>query len=183
MTEQGLPVLSAYSLVLGEDDTTLVGTIQAFDVVEIRGDSAFRVGRVLFDKSIQPYYGGIIKARLRPIEAEVYGYITMAELLEWSEEPLAREATRQAVEEIVRKRKRHLDHLLMKEGFEGWESDGTLQLEGYDPEAEIAIYSMASRAVYEGNIQRQPILVVWATPQGAILKVNLAILNRILERR
>lgn len=190
MTEQGLPALSAYSLVLGEDDTTLVGTItmlsdklQAFDVVEIRGDTAFRVGRVLFDKSIQPYYGGIIKARLRPIEAEVYGYITKVEILEWSEEPLAREATRQAVEDILKRQNRRLNRLVKEEGFEGWESDGTLQLEGYDPEAKIAIYSMASRAVYEGNIQRQPILVVWATPQGAILKVNLAILNRILERR
>ncbi|MBA7614597.1 hypothetical protein ES703_21863 [subsurface metagenome] len=190
MTEQGLPVLSAYSLVLEEDDTTLVGTItmlsdklEALDVVRIREDTAFRVGRVIFDKSIEPYYGGIIKARLRPIEAEVYGYITRAELLEWWEEPLARKATREAVEDILKKQDRHLNRLVKEEGFEGWETDGLLQLEGYDPEAEIAIYSMASEAVYEGNIQRQPILVVWATPQGAILKVNLTILNRILERR
>lgn len=190
MTEQGLPVLSAYSLVLGEDDTTLVGTItmlsdklEALDVIEIRGDKAFRVGRVIFDKSIEPYYGGIIRARLRPVESEVYGYITKAELLGWSEEPLAREATREAVEVILDKQRERLNRILREKGFEAWESDGLLQLEGYDPEAEIAIYSMAGGAVYEGNIQRQPILVVLASPQGAILKVNLTILNRILERR
>lgn len=185
-----LPVVPADDLVLNDNDTTLVGTItmlsdkmQAFDVVRIRGDTAFRVGRVLLDRAIEPYYGGIIRARLRPIEKDVYGYIIKAELLEWSEEPLARDETREAVEDVLKRQNRRLNHLVKKEGFEGWESDGTLQLEGYDPEAEIAIYSMSSRAVSEGNLERQPILVVWATPQGAILKVNLTILNRILERR
>ena len=182
--------MPADDLLLREDDTTLVGTITmlsdklgALDVVRIREDTAFRVGRVLFDKSIQPYYGGIIRARPRPIEAEVYGYITRAELLEWSEEPLAREATRKAVEVILKRQDNRLKRLLKKRGFDEWESDGFLQLEGYDPEAEIAIYSMAGRTVYEENIEKQPILVVWASPQGAILKVNLTILNRILERR
>ncbi|TKJ40562.1 hypothetical protein CEE36_09240 [candidate division TA06 bacterium B3_TA06] len=190
ITDQDLPVVPADNLVLNDSDTVLVGTItmlsdklEAFDVVRIRGDTAFRVGRVLFDKSIQPYYGGIIRARLRPVEKDVYGYITKAELLEWSEEPLAREATREAVEVILDKQRERLNRILREKGFEAWESDGLLQLVGYDPEAEIAIYSMAARAVEEGNIQRQPILVVWASPQGAILKVNLTILNRILERR
>ncbi len=182
--------MPADDLVLKDSDTTLVGTItmlsdkmQALDVVRIRNDTAFRVGRVLFDKSIQPYYGGIIRARLKPVEKDVYGYITKAELLEWSEEPLARDETREAVEDILKRQNRRLNRLVKKEGFEGWESDGILQLEGYDPEAKIAIYSMSSRAVDEGNLERQPILVVWSTPQGAILKVNLTILNRILERR
>ena len=190
ITDQYLPVVPADNLVLNDSDTTLVGTItmlsdkmQAFDVVRIRGDTAFRVGRVLLDRAIEPYHGGIIRARLRPIEKDVYGYITKAELLEWSEEPLARDETRETLEDILKRQNRRLNRLVKKEGFEGWESDVTLQLEGYDPEAEIAIYSMSSRAVEEGNIQRQPILVVWTTPQGAILKVNLTILNRILERR
>ncbi len=190
LMKPGLPVVPADNLVLKDSDTTLVGTItmlsdkmQALDVVRIRDDTAFRVGRVLFDKSIQPYYGGIIRARLRPVESEVYGYITMAELLEWSEEPLARDETREALEDVLKRQNRRLNRLVKKEGFEGWESDVTLQLEGYDPEAEIAIYSMSSMVVREGNLERQPILVVWASPQGAILKVNLTILNRILERR
>lgn len=187
-TEQGLPVLPAYNLVLG--DTVLVGTItmlsdklEALDVVEIRGDKAFRVGRVTFDRSIEPYYGGIIRAHLRPVEKDVYGYITKAELLGWSEEPLQREATREAVEVILKRQRERLNRMLIKKGFDGWESDGILGLEGYDPGKEIAIYSMPSRTVSEGNLQRQPILVVWATPEGKILKVDLAILNRILERR
>jgi hypothetical protein len=182
--------MPADDLLLREDDTTLVGTItmlsdklEAFDVVRIKEDTAFRVGRVLFDKSIQPYYGGIIRARLRPIEAEVYGYITMAELLEWSEEPLARDETREAVEDILKRQDNRLKRLLKEKGFDKWESDGLLQLEGYDPGKEIAIYSMAGGAVSEGNLERQPILVVWASPQGAILKVNLTVINRILERR
>ena len=190
VTDQELPVMPADDLLLREDDTTLVGTITmlsdklgALDVVRIRKGTAFRVGRVIFDKSIEPYYGGIIKARLRPVESEVYGYITRAELLEWREEPLARDETRDAVEVILKRQDNRLKRLLKENGFDEWESDGILQLEGYDPKQRIAIYSMVSRAVDEGNLERQPILVVWASPQGAILKVNLTILNRILERR
>jgi len=188
LSEDGLPVVPRYDREFA--DTVVVGTItmlsnkmQALDIVELRGDTACRVARVLLEQSILPYHGGVVRARLRLTQTGVLGYMVRAEVLEWTEEPLERGATRKAVEETLKQQHRRLKRLLRKSGFEGWEPDGTLELEGYDPRTRTAIYSMRGGTVVEGNLEREPILVVWADAHGEILRVRLAVINRVLERR
>jgi hypothetical protein len=196
LRENELPVQPADDLLWFDSDTTITGTVrmlspkmQALDLVEIRGDSfpsgadAFRIGRVIFDLPIAPYYGGIIEARVRPVEQRITGYMLSAELLEWKEYPVNRELTRESLDRLLRQHGRVFKDLLNELGFEKWEPDAGLQLEGYDPAKDICIYSMVGERVMEGIVEKQPMLIVWATPEGKLIHVALTAARRVYERR
>jgi hypothetical protein len=189
-----LPVTPADDLVgLPDTDTLVVGTItmlspelQALDLVQIRGDSfpwAFRRARLLFDLPVEPYYGGIISARVKSVERGITGYMLSAELLEWKEYPVNRELTREVLDRLLRQHGRVFGDLLNELGFEKWEPDGVLQLEGYDPAKDICIYSMVGEGIMEGIVEKQPMLIVWATPEGKLKYVALTTARRAFERR
>jgi hypothetical protein len=183
------PVVSRYSLALSSRDTTLTGTLtmlsdklQVLDVTRIDRDTAFRVARLLMDSVIEPYYGGAINVHVRPGGKEAWGYAQKVELLEYREIPVARETVRKEVGRLLERQGKRLNQLIREKGLGGWKSDGVLNLEGYDSNKRVAIFSMAGRVNSEGNIEYEPLLVVWASPEGKILKAWLTILTRRLER-
>lgn len=196
LRHEELPVTPADDLYLPDTDTVVTGTItmlsaelQAIDLVQIRGDSfpeqaaAFRRARLLFDLPVAPYYGGIIEARVKTIERGVSGYMLSVELLEWKEYPVNRELARESLNRLLRQKGRLFGSLLYELGFEKWEPDAGLQLEGYDPAKDICIYSMVGEVIKEGIMEKQPMLIVWATPEGKLKHVVLTTARRVLERR
>jgi hypothetical protein len=193
LRHEELPVTPADDLGLPDTDTVVVGTItmlspelEALDLVQIRGDSpsqAFRRARLLFDLPVEPYYGGIIQARVKPMERGISGYMLSAELLEWKEYPVNRGLTRESLDRLLRQHGRVFKDLLNELGFEKWKPDGALQLEGYDPAKDICIYSMLGEGVKQGIVEEQPMLIVWATPEGKLKSVALTTARRAFERR
>jgi len=196
LREGCLPVIPADDLILPARDTTVIGTIsmlspkwQALDLVQIQGDSfpygatAFRKARLRPDLPVAPYYGGAIEARVRLVERGVSGYMTSVQLLEWKEIPVSAEVVRDEVQRLLARQEETLQRLVEELGFRQWTSDGVLQLEGYDPEADICIYSMAGEAVMDGITEKRPMLIVWATPAGEIRHVALTSVGSLLERR
>lgn len=185
-----LPVLPGDNLILGDTDTTLVGTVtmlsdklQALDVVEIEGDWAVRRGRLMFSRPIRPYHGGAVEARIEPSGKTVYGYIHDVRLLGFKEIPLRTGQALDNTNRMLDKQQGRLQRFLKEAGFEKWDGEGFLNLEGFDPGKGIVIYSMAGGTVDEGNILKTPVLVVWATPGGKVLKLRLITLTRFAERR
>jgi hypothetical protein len=196
LREGCLPVIPADDLILPARDTTVIGTItmlspssQALDLVEVRNDSfpqgaaAYRRARLDLDLSVAPYYGGIIQARVALVERGISGYMLSAELKEWKEYPVNTPLVKESVERMLRQRRAQFQRLITELGFDEWRSDGILQLQGYDPEADICIYSMAGEAVMDGITEKRPMLIVWATPAGEIKHVVLTSAGSLLERR
>ncbi len=196
LREGCLPVIPADDLILPARDTTVIGTItmlsdkrQSLDLVEIQGDSfpqgaaAYRRARLAPDLPVAPYYGGVIEARVKPIERSVFGYMISVQLLEWKEIPVSTEVVREEVQRLLARQGETLQRLVEELGFRQWASDGVLQLEGYDPGRKICIYSMAGEYTKHGIIEEHPVLIVWATPEGKLKHVALIKSGRMLERR
>lgn len=189
MYDEKPPVVPSYSLEFGSNDTTLTATLtmlsdklQVLDVTVVEQNTAFRVARLLPDTIIQPYKGGALNVDVIPRENEEWGYAVKAKLLGYSEIPLAMQAVRMEVDFMLRKQERRINRLIKNKGLEGWQTDGYLKLEGYDSNKKVAIYSMAGRVNSKGNLEHEPLLVVWASPEGKLLKAWLTIVTRRLER-
>ncbi|NLI97781.1 hypothetical protein GX441_03870 [bacterium] len=186
--ENTLPVRPLDDLRVGSADTTLEGVItmlsdkmQSLDVVEIRGEDAFRRVRILLDKRIEPYYGGIITAQIAAEKEDSLGYITFARLLNWDESNSYREKTQRNVSKLLEREEKRLASLLAKEGFGGWDKSEAISLEGYDSKRKTEIYSMAGRSITEATSEKVPLLVIWSK-KGRITRAFLTVIARRLER-
>ncbi len=189
MYDERPPVVPSYSLEFGSNDTTLTATLtmlsdklQVLDVTRIENDTAFRVARLMLDTIIEPYNGGALNVHVTPCGKEAWGYVVKARLLDYGETPLSRQAVRNQVNTLLRKQGKRISRLIRNKGLDGWETDGYLRLEGYDSDKKVAIYSMAGWVDSKGNLEHEPLLVVWASPEGKLLKAWLTIVTRRLER-
>jgi hypothetical protein len=151
-------------------------------VVEIRGDWAVRRARFMFPAPIKPYHGGAIEAIIQPSGQKTYGYIHSANLIDFKEIPFFTSQAAQNTDRILNKQRHRFERLLGEAGFKEWNPEGFLNLEGFDSGKGIVIYSMSGRAVDEDNFITKPVLVVWATPDGKILKLRLITLTHFAER-
>lgn len=184
------PVQPLDDLEFGGQDTVVTGTLtmlspklQALDLVEIRGDTAFRRARMLLEPSVVPYYGGIIQARVKPSGEDSAGYMKPADLLEWKEYPVDRSRTRKTLQRALAFQRPRFDSLVSELGFEEWNPEGVLQLEGFDPQKDICIYSIAGKAVKEGIKEKKPLLIVRASLEGKLSYLALGTTGSVLERR